>query len=934
MNLFMKKFVLLTFFLVALHSTGQILSIDPPFPTSQDTISIVYDATKGNGALSGVSPIYAHTGLITSTSSSPTNWKFVQGVWGQPTPSVLMTDLGNDKHQIDYHIPSFYGFPVMTTNVMELAFVFRDAAGNNVGRASDGSDIYYTIYQSSVGLLGRFITPDENLIVDPGDTIEIHGAANGNAMFSLYDNGILIASDSMLNSDHFYYDLIVSSGGNHLLELIIDNGGSQAPVRDTTFYFSNPSISYVNPPLGLIDGINYVNDSTVTLILNAPNKSFVYVLGDFNNFLPDSSFFMNKSLDGERFWLTLNLSPNTRYAYQYWIDGELKLADPYSELILDPANDPGIPNTTYPNPHPYPTGLTTGHCTLIHPGKQKYAWKNTNFQAPDKSNLIIYELLIRDFASGADRNYQMVIDTLDYLVRLGINAIELMPNNEFENNESWGYNPSYHMALDKYYGTQEKYKELIDSCHSRGIAVIMDFVFNHAFGQSPLVKMYWDASANRPSADNPWFNSSCPHPPYCWGYDFDHTSISTQDFMDRVNMFWIQEYNIDGIRFDFTKGFTNNSNSGWDIQRQVLLKRMADTIWTVNPDLYVILEHWGDNNEEKILSDYGMMLWGNTTYNYRQAAMGFTNSSNFSNAVYKNRGWNDPHLISYMESHDEERLMYDVNTLGNNSQPNLYNVRDINVGLQRAELVSAFNFLIPGPKMLYMFSELGYDISINNPCRICNKPALWNYQQIPERKRLYDITSALINLRKNHPSTFNTKDFYYSLTSRTKRLILHDSVMNANVIGNFDIWYRNVVPNFPHVGVWYDYFSSDSLIVTDQYMSLTLAPGEYRVYTDMKLNQPNVNLSDKEYQDIREEIIFYPNPANDFILIDFPSFDKIGEMNFQITDMLGRILIQSSIKNYGFDQVKKINVSQLDPGLYQIQISLEGKKFNGSIIIE
>mgnify|MGYP005688123663 FL=1 len=256
------------------------------------------------------------------------------------------------------------------------------------------------------------------------------------------------------------------------------------------------------------------------------------------------------------------------------------------------------------------------------------------------------------------------------------------------------------------------------------------------------------------------------------------------------------------------------------------------------------------------------------------------------------------------------------------------------MGLQRAELVSAFNFLIPGPKMLYMFSELGYDISINNPCRICNKPALWNYQQVPKRKRLYDITSSLINLRKNHPSTFNTKDFYYSLTSRTKRLILNDSIMNANVIGNFDIWHRNVIPNFSHLGIWYDYFSSDSLIVTDQYMSLTLAPGEYRIYTDLKLNQPSVTLSEIENQDRNEGINFYPNPANDFVLIDFQSLNNIGEANFQITDMLGRVLIQSVINNYEFDRVKKIDVSQFDPGLYQMQISSEGKTFNRSIIIE
>ena len=928
----MKKQLSLLILILTIYSKGQIVSVDPPFPTSTDTVSIIYDATKGNASLVGISPVYAHTGLITSASTSPTNWKFIQGVWGQPTPSVLMTDLGNNLHKIEYHLPTFYGFPTFSTNLLELAFVFRDASGNNVGRASDGSDIYYPIYPSASGLLGRFITPDEYLVADLGDTIEIHGAANQNAMFLLYDNGDLIASDSSVTSDHFYFDLIVSNGGNHVLELLVDNA-TQSIVRDTSYYFSNPLITVSDPPVGLKDGINYINDSTVTLILHAPGKSFAYVLGDFNNFIADSSYFMNKSLDSKKLWLTIDLTPNTRYAYQYWIDGELKIADPYSELILDPMNDPGIPSIAYPDPHPYPTGLTTGHCTLMHPGKQDYMWKNINFQKPDKSNLIIYELLIRDFASGGNRNYQMVIDTLDYLVRLGINAIELMPNNEFENNESWGYNPSYHMALDKYYGTQEKYKELIDSCHSKGIAVIMDFVFNHAFGQSPLVKMYWDAANNKPSSDNPWFNSNCPHPPYCWGYDFNHTAIATQNFIDRVNTYWIEEYNIDGIRFDFTKGFTNNPNSGWDIQRQDLLKRMADSIWNVRHDFYVILEHWGDNNEEKLLSEYGMLLWGNATYNFREAAMGFVNNSNFSDAVYKSRGWDDAHLISYSESHDEERLMYDVNTFGNNSQPNIYNVRDIDIGLKRAELVSAFNFLIPGPKLLYMFSELGYDVSINNPCRICNKPALWNYRQTPQRRRLYDVTAALINLRRNYPATFNSKNFFYSLTSRTKRIIFHDSIMNANLIGNFDIWYRNVVPNFRHVGIWYDYFSSDSLIVTDPYMTLTLAPGEYRVYTDLKLNKPSVTLAQKEVKIAVPSLKFYPNPANDFIVIDLESFAEERDVNIEISDMLGRIMLDVNIAILYSDYNEMIDISHLNLGVYQVRIFSNETSYSDNLIV-
>ncbi|MFZ9597825.1 MAG: hypothetical protein ACO28T_05445, partial [Schleiferiaceae bacterium] len=107
----MKNVFVALFAAICVPVSAQILSVTPAFPTQNDTVTVVYDATQGNAALTGVSPVYAHAGLITSASTSLTNWQFVQGTWGQPTAKVLMTNLGNNKHQIKYHIPTFYGFP-------------------------------------------------------------------------------------------------------------------------------------------------------------------------------------------------------------------------------------------------------------------------------------------------------------------------------------------------------------------------------------------------------------------------------------------------------------------------------------------------------------------------------------------------------------------------------------------------------------------------------------------------------------------------------------------------------------------------------------------------------------------------------------------------------------------------------------------------------
>ena len=907
---------------------GQILQVTPPFPTAQDTVTIVYDAAQGNAALVGVAPVYAHTGIITSTSTSPTNWQNVQGTWGQASPNVLMTSLGNNKHRIKYHIPTFYGAPVAGATVQQLAFVFRNTTGSVVGRSSDGSDIYYPIYPANAGLLCAFLAPSEDPTVAPGTSIPLSLASNQSAQWTLTDNGTVVAQST--SAAAAFVHTYTAVAGNHVLVATATGAGGSV-ARDTLRVFGMPSVQVQNPPAGLLYGINYLNDSTVALKLMAPFKNNVLVLGDFNNFAPDTAYAMRRSVDGKTWWKVLpTLEPGQRYAFQYLIDGSLKIADPYSELILDPSNDGGISVLNNPNPHPYPTGKTTGHATLIHPGKPAYVWKNTQFTPPSKEKLVIYELLVRDFVTT--RSYKTILDTLDYLQRLGINAIEFMPTNEFEGNESWGYNPSYQMALDKYYGTPEHFKELIDSCHSRGIAVILDQVFNHVFGQNPLVRMYWDPTAGTTAANSPWFNAVCPHPPYCWGYDFNHNQPEVRDYMDRINTYWLEEYKVDGFRFDYTKGMTNAGNVSNNAQRITYLKRLADTVWAVNPSAYVILEHWADNAEEKQLADYGMMLWGNTCYQFYEGAMGFPTTSNFSWASYKNRTWNQPGLITYLDSHDEERIAFKVKTLGRQSNPN-YPVRSLETSMRRLELVSALGHLIPGPKMIYMFTELGYDQSIDNPCRICNKPPRWNYQQVPERKRLYDVTSELLKLKTTYP-VFSTANYQIQAGSAGKYLKLTDAnSFNALVLGNFDVFSTAINVPFHHVGWWYDYFSGDSIQVTNTATTLSFGPGEYRIYTDQKLATPSVLLGQREPQLAPGVAVkVYPNPVEGGMLFTEVWSNGPVPAAQTLVDVQGRAV--RTVDTPRLDGAPlEFPVADLASGIYFLETRVEGVVHRTRVVI-
>ena len=282
---------------------------------------------------------------------------------------------------------------------------------------------------------------------------------------------------------------------------------------------------------------------------------------------------------------------------------------------------------SYPNLPTYPVGQER-EVTVLQTNQADYPWVITNFQKPKKEDLVIYEVLIRDFDNNDDggRNFQQLIDRIDYFKNLNVNAIQLMPIMEYEGNESWGYNTSFHLALDKYYGTEDKFKEFVDLCHQNGIAVVLDLALNHAFGSNPMVRLWMndfdDDGWGEPNSVNPYFNEIATHS-YSVGSDFDHSNPRTKDYTKRVIDRWVNDFKIDGFRWDLTKGFTQqctandeSCTNSYRSDRVAILKEYADHSWSLDPDHYVIFEHLGDNEEEKEWADYrvnegkGIMLWG------------------------------------------------------------------------------------------------------------------------------------------------------------------------------------------------------------------------------------------------------------------------------------------------------------------------------------
>ena len=948
-----KIFLILALFPHILFSQ---FSIDPnPFEVNESvTITVDINSNDTNcNSISNPDSVYMHAGI--GDDSSPWGYSVV-GNWGQDDGVGQMTDNGNGIWSITIVPEDYFGLnSSQASSATSMGMVFRNEDGTQELKDQGCSDFFINVGSFQVEL----INPDNYgiILVDyNGSTQILAQNTNGNANYILYANGELVDSEDDINFYNGYqFNNLIE---NQYCELHISQGDSTI-IKKFTILVNNTTIESL--PSGLDDGINYNDDTTkVTLVLSAPYKDFVYVAGDFNLWSPTSEYAMKKDSNSERFWIEIQgLEPGEIYTYQYWVSdlssidespSLVKTADPFSTMILSPFDDPWIPENSYPNlpEYPYDFGVER-EVTVLKTGQEEYNWQVDNFEKPDEEDLIIYEVLIRDF--DADRTFQNLINRIDYFKELNINAIELMPIMEYEGNESWGYNTAFHMSVDKFYGPEEKLKEFIDLCHQNGIAVIFDLVMNHVMGRSPMNRMWMnDPDENgwgEPSEENPYFNEIATHS-YGLGNDFNHQSSYTQYYTQRVVKHWIQEFKIDGIRWDLTKGFTQNCNAGDDNctnsyqqDRVDVLKSYADYSWGLDPDHYVIFEHLGTSDEEQQWANYrleegkGIMMWGKTNTPYFQLLMGYGSDSNFSGIGHESRGFNGKRLLGYFESHDEERVMYKALQFGNNWDG--YNIQELNTALSRMSAIGAISLTIPGPKMIWHFSDLGmdnslftcYDGTINEPdCKLDTKPQpQWidYWLQNNNRREIYDNWSRIIDLKINE----DVFEGNYSISSGSLTPVIYvwdDDIASSNlknvvILANFDVVDQEITPYFPYTGTWYDLMDSSGnsfVNISSTNDQITLQPGEFRIYG----NQLATSLSITDH-DIYEWKM-YPNPTDKYISFN-KSFDLV-----EIFDVTGKKLI--SFSNISKNQ--NLNISNINPGYYIIKITLNELSKNKNLIIK
>jgi malto-oligosyltrehalose trehalohydrolase len=201
----------------------------------------------------------------------------------------------------------------------------------------------------------------------------------------------------------------------------------------------------------------------------------------------------------------------------------------------------------YPDPASrcQPDGVH-GPSEVVDPGA--YRWSDTDWRGRPWEELVIYELHLGTFSESG--NFAGAISRLDDLVGLGVTAVELMPIAQFPGRRNWGYDGVQLYAPCSAYGRPDELKALVEACHARGLAILLDVVYNH-FGPE----------GNYLHAIAPAFFTERHQTPWGAAINFDGAaSRPVRDFMIENALYWLDEFHFDGLRLDAVHAIIDDSD--------------------------------------------------------------------------------------------------------------------------------------------------------------------------------------------------------------------------------------------------------------------------------------------------------------------------------------------------------------------------------------
>ncbi|PIG95338.1 alpha-amylase family glycosyl hydrolase [Gloeocapsopsis sp. IPPAS B-1203] len=478
---------------------------------------------------------------------------------------------------------------------------------------------------------------------------------------------------------------------------------------------------------------------------------------------------------------------------------------------------------------PYSTNVNEAEGTSVlqvKDGKKiidDYVWQYNNKTLPENQEIVLYEIHVADFTrgdnnSGRQGKYNDIITKLDYLSDLGINTIQLMPVTEFTGSYSWGYKVRHFFATESSYGSTTDLKQLIDECHARGIRFIIDGIYNHSDEECPLLLIdrdYWYYH----SAKNP------DDPDSYWGPEFNYEYCDEEldikpawQFVGDVVRFWIEEYHIDGIRFDALKQLGNYDFLDWIAQQA---KQVAG-----EKSFYNVGEHIPETPELTV--DSGSMdgCWRES---FRIFVLDYVSGKTFNLEQLKEvldakrQGFSyATNIVHYLASHDRNHLMVELADRG---------IFDA-AAFQRAKLAVVLQMTAVGIPMISMGEEFGQDTrqTPNQP-----NPLKWSLLENAANRNLWVHYQKLINLRYQN-SALHTENIEFFYADPEAKLLAYqrwnDSGSRVVVVVNLgDRHLTNYcVKNLPTDGAWHEWISDTVAQASENNLYVDLLEYEAKVF--------------------------------------------------------------------------------------------------------
>ncbi|MBD2080350.1 alpha-amylase family glycosyl hydrolase [Leptolyngbya sp. FACHB-17] len=529
----------------------------------------------------------------------------------------------------------------------------------------------------------------------------------------------------------------------------------------------------------------------------APRNEAVHLVGSFTQ----EDIPMQKGEDGF-FRVKVNLE-----------DGQ------YQYKLRVKSNSPALQGQWVETNDPYMTEMdrkTENGVVRVKDGQRisdTYTWQHDRQPLPENRDVILYEMHIADFCGkGTDisdpTKFKQVLDKLDHLSELGINAIALMPVTEYDGDYRWGYMPLHFFALESSYGKPEDFKRLIDECHGRGIRVLIDCIFNHTNEESPLLKIdrdYWYYhDRHYPEDDANYWGPELSYE----NYDSDRNIRPTWNFVRDVVQFWIREYHIDGIRYDAVRQIANYEFFGWLFQ-QIEIK---------DKPFYQIAEHIPDTSE--VCSPKGVFdaCWHESfRYFLKDALIGQSvDLEELKKAIdARQQGYaGATSVINYLATHDREHMIVELGDVGIFDQP----------AFDRVKFGVILQLTAPGIPMIWMGDEFG---QATHKTQTTLEPNQLDWSLLDHNRDLFEFYKRAIALRHEKSSlrTDNIEFFFEHLDDKVLAYVRwNNDGERVIVVANFsDQTYENyAIENLPIDCCWQDWSDGSEIEVNEGRVALDL----------------------------------------------------------------------------------------------------------------